>query len=329
MRRAEAIILREHGGPEQLKPDWIALPEPGAGELRVRHSAAGVNFHDCYVRSGLYRTLALPGVPGLEAVGTVEAVGPDEDSLRVGDRIAWISPLYGGYAAARILPAELAIRLPDSLGDAEAAASLMKACTVRMLVRDAHRIEARQTVLVHAAAGGVGQLLCGWASHLGATVIGTVGSREKAEIATRAGAHHLIFYCEEDVVSRVGEITGGAGVAAVYDAIGADTFASSLNCLGLGGTLVSYGQASGPVAPFTTADLAVRSLKVTRPIIFHFLATREQRDRMVSDVFAAFATGVVRPIDPLRLPLAEAAEAHRILEAGQSPGGIVLVPAGD
>lgn len=325
MSSTEAILLREYGGPEQLKPERVALAAPGPSEVLVRHNAIGVNFHDCYVRSGLYRTLALPGIPGLEAAGTVEAVGDGVASPRPGDRIAWISPLYGAYAAARILPAELAIPLPDTLGDAEAAASLMKACTVRMLLHDAHRLEAGQTILVHAAAGGVGQLLCGWARHLGATVIGTVGSAEKADIAARAGAHHLILYRDEDVAERVRAITG-TGVAAVYDAIGADTFAASLQCLDFGGTLVSYGQASGPVAPFTMGDLAVRSLKVTRPIVFHYLRTGEQRARLTAEALAAFEAGIIAPIRPLRLPLAEAAEAHRILEAGRSPGGIVLVP---
>jgi NADPH2:quinone reductase len=279
----KAIVLRQYGGPEELRLDATEIAAPAAGELLVRHSAIGVNFHDCYVRSGLYKTLALPGIPGIEAVGIVEAIGPGVSGFAVGNRVGWVSGRYGGYATHRILPATEAIALPQGIDDTGLAASLMKALTVSVLVTRAHAVKPGETVLVHAAAGGVGQLLSSWCRHLGATVIGTVGSRDKAAVAERAGAHHTILYREENFVDRVKALTGGQGVAAAFDAVGKDTFQGSMDCLGYEGTLVNYGQASGPVDAFTPSALAVRSLS-------------------------------------------EAAQAHEVLEAQRSPGGVVLVP---
>ena len=324
--QTDAIVLRRYGGPEELVLERVPLPEPGPGEILLRHSAINVNFHDTYVRTGQYHTLQLPGIPGLDAVGVVEAVGPGVAGLAVGERVAWISGAYGGYAARRVLRADLAIRLPDGIGDAQAAASLMKAFTVRMLVRDSYRVRAGDTVLVHAAAGGVSQLLCQWCKALGARVIGTVSSEAKAEVARACGADDIVFYRSEDFVARVMALTGGAGVAAVYDSVGKDTFAGSLRCLDYSGTLVNFGQSSGPVAPFTPAELAVRSLTVTRPILFHKIRRPDQLAAYAADTFDAFDRGILRPIEPKVLPLAQAAEAHRILEAGASPGGLVLVP---
>lgn len=325
-RTTSAIVLSKYGGPEVLQLREIELQEPGSSEILVRHTAIAVNFHDCYVRSGLYRTLGLPGIIGAEAVGVIEAVGPDVSALKIGDRIGWISPTYGAYAAWRVLPAELAIKLPKHISDNELAASLVKASTTSMLVERSHKIEPGQKILIHAAAGGVGQLLSRWARHLGALVIGTVSSAEKAAIAANAGAHHVIIHGEQDFVTRTLELTHSVGVNAVYDSIGADTFQGSLRCLDYGGTLVTFGQSSGPVAPFTPADLALKSLKITRPIIFHFLRTRAQRQAMAHRVFAAFDEKIIEPLRPLELNLADAAEAHRIIEARQSPGAIVLVP---
>ncbi len=321
-----AIILREHGGPETLQSASIDVAGPGPGLLRIRQTAIGVNFHDIYVRTGLYRTLELPGIPGLEAAGYVESVGEGISGFVPGDRVAYVSPGYGGYASARLLRAEDAIRLPDALDDIAAAGSLMKALTVCMLVRRVHLVLPGQAILVHAAAGGVGQMLCRWASHLGATVIGTVGSEAKAAIARQSGAAHTILYRAENIASRVANITGGAGVAAAYDSIGADTFSASLDALGYEGRLVSFGQASGPVAPFPPSALAVRSLSVSRPIIFHYLRTREMRDELAAETFAAFGDGIIRPARALRFPLSQAAEAHRLLERGESPGALVLQP---
>jgi NADPH2:quinone reductase len=320
------IEMSEHGGPEVLRLATVELPPPGAGELRLRQVAIGVNYHDVYVRSGLYQTLALPGVPGIEAIGVVERVGAGITHVSSGDRIGYITGQYGCYAEARNLDAGLAVKIPPQITDVQAAATLMKAFTVAMLVNRVHRVEAGQTVLVHAAAGGVGQLLCSWARHLGATVIGTVGSEDKVAIARSHGAEHVILYRQEDVAARIAEITKGAGVAAVYDAVGADTFEGSVASLGFEGRLIGYGQASGPVPPVAMSLLASRSLTISRPIVFHYLRTPAMLTEMAATVFDAFAQGVICPIDPTVLPLEQADEAHRLLEARQSPGGIVLVP---
>jgi len=321
-----AIILREYGGPEQLRPGQIALAAPKEGELLVRHTAVNVNFHDIYVRSGLYQTLALPGVPGLDAVGVVEAVGPGELRFKPGDRIGWISAAYGGYCTRRILPAALAFLIPDGLTDAQAAASVMRGFTARMLVTESHRVKAGQTVLVHAAAGGVGQLLCQWCKALGARVIATVSTEAKAEVARACGADAVVFYRREDLVARVLELTDGQGVAAVFDSVGRDTFASSLKCLDYTGTLVNFGQSSGAVEPLTPAELAGRSLTLTRPIVFHYLRTRAALDTYANDTLNAFVRGPLRPINPVQFALSGAADAHRLLESGHSPGGVVLIP---
>jgi NADPH:quinone reductase len=305
------IEMKQPGGPNVLQLSGMKLPAPGPGELRLRQTAIGVNYHDVYVRSGLYQTLPLPGIPGIEAVGVVEELGEGVTGFVPGDRIGYVTGQYGCYAEARNLDARLAVKLPTGLHDAEAAASLMKALTVCMLVRRVHRLERGQSVLVHAAAGGVGQLLCSWARALGATVIGTVGSEEKAQVARAHGADHVILYRQEDVAARVGEITGGEGVAVAYDAVGADTFDGSMASLGFEGHLVSYGQASGPVAPFSTGLLASRSLTVSRPIVFHYLRKREMLEDMAARVFAAFAQGVIQPIEPLRPPARSAAKPRR------------------
>ena len=322
-----AIQLKDYGGPEALQLVDVGLPALGQDELRMRQTAIGVNFHDVYVRSGLYRTLTLPGVPGIEAVGIVEAIGSNVTGIAPGDRIGYVASSYGAYAAVRNLPASLAIRLPEDIPDAPAAATLMKALTVCMLVSSAHPVKAGETILVHAAAGGIGQLLCSWARHLGARVIGTTGDPKKVSVALAAGAHEVILYRQEDVVERVQALTGGVGVAAAYDSVGEDTFLHSLATLDFGGTLVSFGQSSGPISPFAPSLLATRSLRVVRPVIFHYLRNREQISAMANTTFTAFHKGAFRPIEPLVLPLEEAPEAHRILEARQSPGGIVLVPA--
>ena len=320
------IRIDEHGGPEVLKPATMELPPPGPGEIRIRQTAIGVNYHDVYVRSGLYRTLALPGVPGIEAAGVVEALGEGVGFIATGDRIAYVAPAYGCYAATRNLPAALAVKLPDSLDDAGAAASFMKALTVQVLIRRVRQLAQGETILVHAAAGGVGQLLTAWASHLGARVSATAGSEEKAAIARAHGAGDVILYRNEDVARRVMEITSGKGVAAAYDAVGADTFQGSMDALGLLGHLVLYGQASGPVEPVSPAALAGKSLTITRPIMFHYIRERAQLEALAAACFDAFERGIIQPIAPLELPLEDAARAHEILEARQSPGGIVLIP---
>jgi NADPH:quinone reductase len=323
---AEAIVLREHGGPEALRTEAITIGRPGVGELRIRQTAVGVNFHDVYVRSGLYQTLALPGIPGIEAAGVIEEVGRKVSDFAAGDRIAYVTAGYGAYASERILPADLALRLPPAISDEVAASVLLRGLTADMLVRQVHPIRAGDQVLVHAAAGGVGRLLCQWASHLGATVIGTAGSAAKAELARKAGCRHTVLYREENFVERVRELTDGRGVDVAYDSVGRDTFFGSLDCLAVRGHLVNFGQSSGSVAPFEVSRLAARSNSVTRPILFHYIAQREASERMVANLFNLLAAGVLS-VEPSKIyPLAQAAAAHAELESRQAPGPLLLVP---
>ncbi len=321
------VLLCQPGGPEQLRVEKVSLAPVGPNEVRVRQTAVGVNYHDVYVRSGLYKTLALPGVPGIEAVGLVEEVGASITRFKVGERVGYVSPGYGSYAERRNIPADLVLKLPaTAMTDSEAAGSLLRALTACMLVTRVHPVKAGEFVLVHAAAGGMGQMLCRWASKLGATVIGTVGSRPKEQIARAAGARHVILYREEDLALRVQEITKGSGVEVVYDAVGADTFHGSLAALSFCGHLVNYGQASGPVEPVALSILAGRSLSLSRPILFHYMRTPDLLAALAFETFAAFADGLIQPVVPLEFSLEEAGEAHQVLESGRSPGAIVLIP---
>jgi NADPH:quinone reductase len=323
---AQAIMLREHGDASVLKPEPLTVGTPGAGELRVRQTAIGVNFHDVYVRSGLYRTLPLPGIPGIEAAGVVDDVGPGVEGFSIGDRIGYVAPQYGAYASDRILPAALAIRLPPSVDDRTAASVLVRGLTVEMLTGPVHRVHAGDRVLVHAAAGGVGQLLCRKLRHIGAFVIGTAGSPEKAAIASEAGCQEVILYRQDDFVARVRHITGGSGVSVAYDSVGKDTFMGSLECLAVRGHLVNFGQASGSVPPFEVSRLAARSNTVTRPIVFHYLTDRTERDAMAAALFALLAQGILTQSDARTFPLAEAAGAHLVMESRQATTPLVLLP---
>jgi len=322
----QAIVLHETGGPEKLRWESVEVGEPGEGELRIRHTAIGVNFHDTYVRSGSYRTLPLPGIPGVEAAGVVERAGPGVSGFAPGDRISYINERYGGYAEARLLPARLALKTPDWLTDEAAAALTVKGLTACMLLRRVHAVQPGETLLVHAAAGAVGQLLVRWAKQLGATVIATAGSAEKARIARECGADEVILYREEDFVARVAQLTHGAGVDVAYDGVGADTFAGSLDCLGYLGTLVNFGQSSGPVAPFAVSRLALRSNTLVRPLLFHYIRDRAALEAMAQQAFAAMRSGLLRATVGLKLPLARAGEAHTALESRATSGAIVLVP---
>jgi NADPH:quinone reductase len=323
---ADAIVLAEHGGPAVLKAADVPIGKPGPGELRVRQTAIGVNFHDCYVRSGLYKSLKLPGIPGIEGAGIVEGVGSGVMGFASGDRIGYVTTGYGGYASERLLPAHLALKLPAGMSEETAAAVLLKGLTVAMLVQHVHVVKAGDRVLVQAAAGGVGQLLCQWARHLGATVIGTVGSAEKAEIAKRNGCHHTILYRTEDFVASVSEITDGKGVHAAYDSVGKDTLMGSLACLGLRGHLVNFGQSSGPVPPFVVSALSARSNSVTRPMMFHYMTDRRELEALAQPLFDVLSSGAVTVGAPQRFALAQAADAHAALEARQTTGSVVLVP---
>jgi NADPH:quinone reductase len=323
---ATAIVLRETGGPEVLKSESVVVGKPGAGELRIRQTAIGVNFHDVYVRSGLYKTLPLPGVPGIEAAGVIEEIGPGVSGFAAGDRVAYVTGHYGAYASERILPEGLAVRLPPDVSEQVAATVLLKGLTAEMLVREVRPIRRGDIVLVHAAAGNVGRLLCQLARRLGATVIGTVGSEAKVEVAQRAGCTHTILYRQENFVERVREITSGRGVDVAYDSVGKDTFQGSLESLALRGHLVNFGQSSGAVEALEMTKLAARSNSVTRPILFHYIAERKDLERMSVAVFDAIAQGVLA-IEPGKVfPLAAAAAAHEEMETRRASGPLLLVP---
>jgi NADPH2:quinone reductase len=321
----QAIMLRETGGPEVLRLEDIAVGSPGPGQVRLRQTAIGVNFHDCYVRSGSYQTLPLPGIPGLEAAGTIEEVGPGVEGFAPGDRAAYFTSGYGAYASERLVSADLLVRVPDGVSDTVAAAILVKGLTAHMLVHKVHAIQPGDIVLVHAAAGGVGLLLCQWAKHLGARIIGTAGSEQKAALAKQAGCEEVVLYRDEDFVARVRDFTGGHGVNVAYDSVGRDTFYGSLECLAPLGHLVNFGQSSGPVEPLQVAALSKGSYTITRPMLFHYTVGRENLDAMAAELFGAVASGVLTVAAPLTMPLADAAAVHQALEARQTTGSVVLM----
>ena len=323
---AQAIVIHQPGGPGVLRPQTITVGKPGPNELRIRQTAIGVNFHDVYVRSGLYQTLALPGIPGIEAVGIVEETGSQVNNFTVGDRIGYITRSYGVYASERLLPADLAIRLPDSISDDLAATLLLKGLTAEMLVKQVHPVKPGERVLVHAAAGGVGRLLCQWASHLGATVIGTVGNAQKAELARQAGCAHTILYREENVVEQVLDITNGKGVNVAYDSVGKDTFQGSLDSLAICGHLVNFGQSSGSVAPFEVSALFAKSNSLTRPSVFHYARERHMLDSMSHNLFKALEQGAIKAEPGMAFALADAAKAHEMLESRERTGALLLKP---
>ncbi len=321
-----AIRFHETGPADVLRWEEVAVGAPGPGEVRLRHTAIGLNFIDTYHRSGLY-PLSLPAVPGMEAAGIVEAVGEGVTEFRPGDRVAYGHAPLGAYAEARLLPAHRLVRLPDSIDDRTAAAMMLKGLTAHYLLRRTYRVLPGDTVLVHAAAGGVGLILCQWASHLGATVIGTVSSQAKAALAQAHGCAHPVVTGEEDFVERVKEVTGGEGVPVVYDSVGADTFERSLDCLGPLGLMVSYGNASGPVAPISPLVLAQKgSLFLTRPTLATYVARREDLLAAADELLAVVGSGAVHIQIQQTYPLAEAARAHRDLEGRRTTGSSVLLP---
>lgn len=326
---SKTILVRAYGGPEALCLEHIATGAPGPGQVLLRQTAIGVNFHDVYVRSGAYKSLALPGVPGLEAAGVVEDLGDGVADLRIGDRVAYVQPFlgaYGAYAESRLIEADRLLRLPDAIDDRIAAATLLKALTVCMLIVRLHPLERGDRILVHAAAGGVGRLLCQWARHMGVDVIGTVGNETKAQIARNNGCGHTILYRHEDVAARVRDLTDGRGVDVVYDSVGRDTFDGSISALTKCGHLIVFGQSSGPIAPIAIGQLAEKSLSLSRPMLFHYIATRAERDAMAAQVFAALSAGTITGTVAGEFPLAEAAGAHRKLESRDISGSIVLIP---
>jgi NADPH2:quinone reductase len=321
------VRVHEVGGPDALRFEEIEVGSPGPGQVLLQQTAVGLNFIDVYYRTGLYPPPQLPFVPGLEAAGVVEAVGEGVRDLRVGQRVAYASPPIGAYAKRRLMPADRLVALPDGIDDETAAAIMLKGMTAQYLLRRTYRVQSGQTILFHAAAGGVGLIACQWAKHLGATVIGTVGSEAKAEVARAHGCAHVIRYDREDVVARVREITGGKGVPVVYDSVGQTTFESSLDCLAPFGMLVSFGQSSGKIAPVDLGILSQKgSLYVTRPTLMTYTAERSDLVAAANELFDVVQSGAVRIGINQRFPLRDAAAAHRALEGRRTTGSTLLLP---
>jgi NADPH2:quinone reductase len=318
-----AIRIHQPGGPEALKWEEVEVGEPGPGQARIRQAAAGLNFIDVYHRTGLYKQ-PLPFTPGVEGAGTVESVGPDVEHLKAGDRVAYAGPI-GGYAEERLVPADRLVKLPDDISFDQAAAIMLQGMTARMLLRAVFPVQQGDTILIHAAAGGVGLVMCQWASALGATVIGTVSNEEKAELARVHGCDHPILYTHQDFVAEVKKLTAGEMLPVVYDSVGRTTFAKSLDCLKKRGLMVLFGNSSGPVQPFPPGVLAQKgSLFLTRPTLFDYIATRQELEQAAADLFDVVASGKVKVEVKQRFPLKDAAEAHRALEARQTTGSTIL-----
>jgi NADPH:quinone reductase len=320
-----AIRFHEFGGPEVLQRDEVDVPPPGPGEAQVRHHAVGLNYIDVYHRTGLY-PMPLPSGVGLEAAGVVEALGAGVTEVAPGDRVAYASPPIGAYCDLRNMPAQRLVRLPDSLSFDQGAAMMLQGMTVQYLIKRTCPVQSGDTVLWHAAAGGVGLIACQWLASLGVTVIGTVGTDEKAELARAYGCHHVVNYAREDFVARVKEITGGAGVPVVYDSVGKSTFDGSINCLRPFGMMVSFGNASGPVPSVDLVKVCRGTLYLTRPSLMPYTANRADLVATANDLFDAATSGRVRIEVRQRYPLVEAAQAHRDLEARRTTGSTVLLP---
>lgn len=322
-----AVRVHKVGGPEVLTFEDIEIPAPGQGQVKLRQHACGVNFIDTYFRTGMYPSpVGMPFVSGNEGAGEVIAVGPGVTDLKVGDRVAYVTAL-GGYAQERLLPAERAVKMPDNITYEQAAAMMLKGMTAEYLLHRTFKVTKDSTILVHAAAGGVGVILCQWARHLGATVIGTVGSKDKAEIAKANGAQHTILYREEDFAERVKEITGGKLCDVVYDGVGADTFPKSLDCIRPLGLFASFGSASGPIKGFDLGILSVKgSLFVTRPTLNTYAAKREDLLSIANNLFKVVGSGAVKIPVSHKYALKDAKQAHLDLEGRKTTGSVILLP---
>ena len=324
--KANAIRIHEFGGPDVLRWEDIDVPDPGEGEARIRHSAIGLNFIDVYHRTGLY-PVELPTGLGVEAAGVVEAVGSGDSDIRIGDRVVYTGGSADAYSEIRNMPASQLVPVPDGISDELAAAVFLKGLTAWYLLRRSYRVREGDSILLYAAAGGVGSLASQWARHLGATVIGVVSTDEKAELARAQGCEHIVMSDDADLPKTVRDLTGGEGVAAVYDSVGRDTFIASLDCLRLHGTMVTFGNASGPVDPVAPGELAKRgSLYLTRPILFHFINTRDRLLHASKEIFDVVASGTVKIRIGQTYDLKDAAIAHRDLEARMTTGSTVLLP---
>lgn len=323
---ASAVRIYEYGGPEVLKVESIEIRKPADDEILLRQTAIGLNFIDCYHRSGLYTLPQLPAILGMEAAGIIEAIGANVADLEPGDRVAYATE-RGAYTDLRCLPAQRIVKLPDSISDAQAAAIMLKGLTAHYLIRRTYRVQVGDTVLFHAAAGGVGLIACQWLSHLGAYVIGTAGSDSKAALAKANGCHYVINYQHENIVQRVKEITDGKGVDVVYDSVGKDTFAASLDCLKTRGLFVSYGNASGAIPAFEPLVLSQKgSLFFTRPSLMHYTATAEELQHGAHALFEAFAVGAFNTQIGQYYALENIAQAHCALENRETTGSSIILP---
>ena len=322
----KAIRIHGYGGPEAMQWDDVPTPEPGPAEVLVHHTAIGLNYIDVYFRTGLYKAPALPATLGMEAAGVVSAIGSDVTDIAVGDRVAYATGPIGAYSTDRIISADRVVKLPDGIDDKTAAAMMLQGMTAQYLLRRTYPVKSGDTILVHAAAGGVGLILCQWAKHLGATVIGVVSTEAKAQLAQEHGAAHVIVG-HERLATEVKRLTGGAMVPVVYDSVGKDTFIASLDCLAPLGLMVSFGNSSGPVPPFELAVLSAKgSLFLTRPTLATYTASRSDLERSAQDLMQAVMSGAVQIKVNQTFALKDAAEAHRALEARKTTGSTVLLP---
>jgi NADPH2:quinone reductase len=323
----KAVRVLQHGGPEVLTYEDVTIGTPGRGEVHIRNEAIGLNFLDVYFRTGLYPAPnGLPLTPGHEGAGVVLALGPEVTGLKAGDRVAYADPI-GAYAEERLMPADRLVKVPDAISLQQAASMMLKGMTAQYLLRQTFAVKKGDTILFHAAAGGVGLIAGQWARHIGATIIGTAGSDEKVSLALEHGFHHVINYNKENFVERVKDLTGGKGVDVVYDSVGKDTFEGSLDCLRPRGMIVCFGQSSGPVPPFDLGILSRKgSLYLTRPTLFTYIAGREALERSAKELFDIVATGAVSIKIGQTYALKDAANAHRDLEARKTTGTTVLIP---
>ena len=324
---AKAILIHQTGGPEVLRWEDVDVGAPRSGEARLRQTAVGLNFVDTYFRSGLYPAGKLPTVIGTEGAGVITELGADVSEFQIGDRVAYAGGPLGSYAEQRLMPADRLIKLPDTVDDRQAAAVMLKGLTTQYLLRSSYEVQPGDTILIHAAAGGVGLLVCQWAKHLGATVIGTVSTEEKAALARSHGCDHPVLYGRESFVERVRDLTGGEGVPVVYDSVGRDTFQGSLDCLRPLGLMVTFGQSSGAVPPMAVHELTSRgSLFLTRPTLATYTATREALTANAAELFGVIDQGAVKIEIHQTYALADATRAHRDLEGRKTTGATVLIP---
>ena len=323
---SKAIVINSYGSSEVLSYQEKDINEPSANEIQIRNTAIGVNYHDVYVRSGLYKTLALPGVPGCEASGLVEKTGANVQGYKVGERVTYCTREYGAYATHINISHDKVIKIPDFLSDELVATNFLRAMTVEMLINRITSVDSSKKILVTAASGGVGRLLCQWASSMGVTVIGSVGSQEKIQETKSNGCYETFVASDEGFSKKILEVTDGTGVDIVFDSVGNDTFKSSLESLAACGYLINFGQSSGPVKPVLMATLAEKSLSISRPILFHYFGNRGNYEKMASSVFKAFEDGIIKVSDFLPFDLEDASSAHDTLESRKGGGSLYLIP---